>query len=181
MEQIIEHTSRPPATHMPTHAEDLRERGAEQAEGWTKPDAATTSYLGGLAQNRWDMGSARAGAWLEALGAEPLEEVVILPVEERSMEARKRVRNATSQEAIILEAYPNPTDGIAYVVCNVPEGVEHAMVRVHDLNGRLVAEQRIATGSAIVELNLSGAPAGVYAAELELDGMRSGTVKLTVQ
>ncbi len=58
--------------------------------------------------------------------------------------------------------------------------VEQAMVRVHDLNGRLVTEQRIAAGSALVELHLSGEPAGVYASELWLDGVRSGTVKLTV-
>ncbi len=153
---------------------------AEQADGWTRPDAATSNYLSGLAQDRWMIGSARAGAWLNALGEEPLEEVVILPLEERTMEAPKRVRNSSSLEAIILEAYPNPTDGLAYVVCNVPEGVEQATVRVHDLTGRLVAEQRLTTGSAIVELDLSDEPGGVYAAALELDGVRTGTVKLTV-
>ena len=94
---------------------------------------------------------------------------------------RAREWNTASNEAIILEAYPNPTDGVAYVVCNVPEGVERALVRVHDLNGRLLTERRITPGTAMVELNLAGEPSGVYAAELALDGVRTGTVKLTVR
>lgn len=67
------------------------------------------------------------------------------------------------------------------VVCNMPEGVEQAWVRVHDLNGRLVTERRIAGGAGIVELDLSGVVAGVYAAELNLDAVRTGQVKLVVQ
>lgn len=159
----------------------MHTRNAQQGAGWTQPDAATSAFLNDLAQDRWELGSARAGAWLTGLGADALEEVVILPVEERAMTGTQRARRNSSQEAIILEAYPNPTQGIAYVACNVPEGVEQATVCVHDLNGRLVTEKRIGNGPAVVELDLSGEPSGVYASELRLDGVRTGTVKLTVQ
>lgn len=125
-------------------------------------------------------GHVAAENWLRSLNVADVPERIIPPNEQRMALPMTAEELLLDQEAL-QSAYPNPTDGIAYVVCNVPEGVEQATVRVQDLNGRLVAEQRIATGSAIVELNLSGAPAGVYAAELELDGMRSGTVKLTVQ
>lgn len=64
---------------------------------------------------------------------------------------------------------------------NVPEGVEQAWVRVHDLQGRTIVQRRIGAGAAIVELDLAHQPAAVYAAELSLDGVRSGTVKLMVE
>lgn len=153
---------------------------AQQTDGWTRPDVATSTYLTGLAQDRWVLGSARAGTWLNALGEEPLEEVVILPLDERAIEVRKRVRNTSSQEAVILEAYPNPTDGLAYVVCNVPEGVDNALVVVHDLSGRVLQQQKVGVGTALVELNLFGEPSGVYATELRIGGVRVGTVKVTV-
>lgn len=100
---------------------------------------------------------------------------------ERAVEAAKRVRKATSEEPMILEAYPNPSDGITYVVCNVPEGVDEAWVRVHDLNGRVVTERRIASGAGIIELDLSQQPTGLYAAQLRLYGVAAGNVKLAVE
>lgn len=153
---------------------------AQQGAGWTQPDAATSAFLNDLAQDRWVLGSARAGAWLTGLGADALEEVVILPVEERAMTGTQRARRNSSQEAVILEAYPNPTDGLAYVVCNVPEGLDNALVVVHDLSGRVLQQQKVGVGTALVELNLFGEPSGVYATELRIGGVRVGTVKVTV-
>ena len=154
----------------------------QEGTGWLRPSLETDGWVQGLSEERELLGSARAGAWLQALGAEPLEEIIVLPEQQEQRMAREqRVRGHASAEALILDAYPNPTEGLAYVVCHVPEGVEQAWVRVHNLNGKALVQQRIGTGAAIVELDLTHQPAGVYAAELSLDGVRMGTVKLTVQ
>lgn len=125
------------------------------------------------------IGSAQASAWLQAMGAEPLDEVILLPMEPKSI--RSRERSHASTEPRILEANPNPSSGPIYIVCNVPEGVQQATVRITDMNGRVVHERNLIAGAGIVELDRQMAAAGIYVAELHLDGIRAGQVKLAVQ
>jgi hypothetical protein len=147
--------------------------------GWLTPTQDTKGWLETLAQQREVQGSAKAAAWLEALGGEQFEEVIVLPVVERR--SNGRVRAANSPEPLILDAFPNPSNGFVYVVCNVPMGTEHAALVVRDLNGRLLQQIRIGPGPAMVELDLSTQAAGIYMASLELDGVRAGQVKLAIQ
>jgi hypothetical protein len=154
----------------------------QQSAGWLSPTAASKGWLQTLGQDRELIGSARAGTWLHALGSEPLEEIIVLPEpEQRRMEVPQRVRPSNSQEALILEVYPNPTSGLAYVVCHVPEGVALSVITVHDAEGRLLKEVRLGSVAAVVELDLSGMAAGLYTASLSLDGVRAGQLKVAVQ
>lgn len=66
-------------------------------------------------------------------------------------------------------------------VCNVPEGVEQARLRIYDLNGRLVKEMTLEHGAGIAEIQPGFAAAGIYMAVLQLDGIRAGQVKLALQ
>ena len=53
----------------------------QQAAGWLKPSAGTLQALEQLAQEPWTRGSAMANTWLQALGSDPAEEVILLPSE----------------------------------------------------------------------------------------------------
>lgn len=129
------------------------------------------------------IGSAQASTWLQAAtGAAPLEEVIILPTDmQPRSSAQHRERSRTSQQPMLLEAYPNPSDGPVYVVCNVPEGVSKASLQIRDMNGRLLSDQRVEAGLGVAVLQTGVVAAGVYLAELRLDGIRAGQVKLALQ
>ncbi|MFZ1616162.1 MAG: T9SS type A sorting domain-containing protein [Flavobacteriales bacterium] len=154
----------------------------QNAEG-DSLDSDTQQWLSELAEDRWTVGSAQASAWLQAAtGVPPLDEVIVLPGEmELRSTAHQRVRNGNFQTPMLLEAYPNPSDGPVFVVCNVPEGVAHASIQFFDLNGRMVKELGLDQGAGIAEIHPGFVSAGIYIAELRLDGIRSGQVKLALQ
>jgi hypothetical protein len=52
---------------------------------------------------------------------------------------------------------------------------------LHHMNGRLIHEQLLSTGEGIAELEPGIAAPGIYLAELRLDGIRAGQVKLALQ
>ncbi len=153
---------------------------AEQAVGWQAPDSGTVAWLEDLAQDRWTIGSAQASAWLQALGGAPLEELILLPTPGLKNSRNERTRQRANSAAV-LHAWPNPSSGPVYVLCNVPANVGNAMLRIIDLNGRLVQEMALAAGSGITEIKSGFAAAGIYLAELRLDGIRAGQVKLVLQ
>jgi hypothetical protein len=101
-------------------------------------------------------------------------------MDERSTPVRRQ-RQPVSDKPLLLEAYPNPSSGPVYVVCNVPPSVAKATLRIMDMNGRLVHEQAVAAGAGIAELEPDMAAPGIYLAELRLDGIRAGLVKLALQ
>ena len=115
----------------------------------------------------------------ETLMENKLEEVIVLPVDERRSSGR--VRSTSSSEPLILDAYPNPTTGLVYVVCNVPMGSENSKIVISDLHGRLAQQVIIGVGASVVELDLSSKAAGLYTATLLLDGVPIGQVKVAVQ
>ncbi|MBS1937557.1 MAG: T9SS type A sorting domain-containing protein, partial [Bacteroidetes bacterium] len=129
------------------------------------------------------IGSAQASAWLQtATGAAPLEEVIILPTDmQLRSSARHRERDRASHQPLLLDAYPNPSVGPVHVVCNVPEGVSKATLQIRDLNGRLLYDQRVEPGMGVAVLQAGAVAAGIYLAELRLDGIRAGQVKLALQ
>ncbi len=81
----------------------------------------------------------------------------------------------------ILEVYPDPTNGPAWLVVQVPEGVEDAELRITDLSGRTMRAQRLVEGAGIVELQTAAWADGIYMVSLALDGHAAGSVKLAVQ
>ena len=66
-------------------------------------------------------------------------------------------------------------------MCNGPEGVDRARLIIRDLNGRLVKESALDHGAGIAEIQPGFTAAGIYLAELQLDGIRAGQVKLALQ
>ncbi len=132
------------------------------------------------AQDRWSQGSAQASAWLQAMGEAPLDELILLPTPELKSSRNERVRQRANNEAV-LQAWPNPSAGPVFVLCNVPPTVSGASLRITDLNGRLVQEQKLPAGRGVAELAPGFAAPGLYLAELRLDGIRAGQVKLVLQ
>ena len=169
------------ADHLPElHQVWKRWAMAEQQQGWAAADSNTVDWLRQLAEDRWTIGSAQAGAWLQALGEAPLDEVIILPADGLKRLPGQRPRRPQS-ETWMLQAWPNPSVGPVHIVCNVPPTVSKGCLRILDLNGRLVKEEFLAPGAGIVELLPGIAAPGLYMAELHLDGIQAGRVKLALQ
>ena len=61
-------------------------------------------------------------------------------------------------------AYPNPTDGLLYIT-----GMEAHQVRVFNMAGQAVLEQRPAQAGGALVLSLEGLPTGVYLVELRAE------------
>ena len=65
-------------------------------------------------------------------------------------------------------------------VLQLPEGMEHAELRVMDPLGRLVGQWRVGSGSPIVEYQPAHG-SGLYIAGLYLQGQLAGHIKFQVQ
>lgn len=126
------------------------------------------------------IGSAQASAWLQAMGEAPLEELILLPTPGLKSGRNERTRQRANSEAV-LHAWPNPSAGPVNVLCSVPSSAMEASLRITDINGRLVREQKLPAGRGIAQLVPGFAVPGIYFAELRLDGIRAGQVKLVVQ
>ena len=77
-----------------------------------------------------------------------------------------------------LRAYPNPSNGPVFVVYEVPEGVEQALLEVVSADGKLIFSQSIAPQNGIAELGKL--PIGLNVATLRCDGIRVGVAKLSI-
>ncbi len=153
----------------------------QQDAGWLEPSPATLAYLEALAADRDVIGSAQANAWLHALGNELPEEIIILPEESGAKRMVHEKAQSTERTPLSLEAYPNPTAGEQWLVYELPEGVEMAELRVHDLVGRQYTNQRIGNTMGIFEMNTQQLPNGMYIASVIADDLLIGQVKLLVQ
>ncbi len=157
-----------------------RYASAQQGDGWTAPGGEAEQWLSDLALERNVRGSANASAWREALGDPAQDEIIVLPIDERTLVAAP-VHEEIPVAIPVLEAYPNPSNGPIYFVCTVPIGVERAEVRLLDAEGRLIWQQVVSSGTGIVEMNTTTQAAGLYVAELRMDGIRAGPVKVSLQ
>lgn len=99
----------------------------------------------------------------------------------RPSRARTPERERGDVEVSLLSAYPDPTDGPAYLVTNVPEGCEHPGVAILDATGRQLQNIVVEPGIGIVEVQTDGWPPGLYLAQLTLDGSTAMTIKFSVQ
>lgn len=152
----------------------------QQTDGWTAPSAATRTWLQGLAPERDSLGSSMATAWLVALGDTLPLEVIVLP---DTLSLPKMMRRSSAVKypvGTLLAAYPNPSNGPIYLVYHLPEGVEHASIRIHDLAGREVYDKELPQTMGVLELQTSPWAAGIYAAELDMDEQRATTIKLAI-
>ena len=158
----------------------MSSREAQQADGWAAPSAETRTWLEGLAVERDSIGSATANAWLVALGDTLPPEVIVLP-DTMPLPKMQRVPNVVKYPVgTLLAAYPNPTNGPIYLVYHLPDGVEHANIRIHDLSGREVDSKPLSNAMGVLELQTAPWAAGLYAAELDMDGHRATTIKLAI-
>ena len=80
-----------------------------------------------------------------------------------------------------LEAYPNPSNGLVYLVYHVPNGVAHAEVWFSDMEGRVVHRTMVTASSGIAELDVREHATGLYTIALVLDGVRMEQLKLSLQ
>jgi len=153
---------------------------AEQNGGWSGP-IADQGWLVGLGAERDVVGSAHANAWLHALGEELPEEIILLPLEQPKRLLVAEHRASDWPDGPVLEAFPNPSRGPIFLVYEVPEGIAKAELRVVDLSGREVRILSIPKGSGLIEFQTAEWAAGIYLAELRIDGVSAGQAKVIVQ
>ncbi|MBL0043429.1 MAG: hypothetical protein IPP33_03120 [Flavobacteriales bacterium] len=93
--------------------------------GWAQADEATRTWVSDLSTQRSVMGSAQANAWREALGEEPVQEIILLPLEIRASSTIATTSREPVEwtEEVVLEAYPNPSNGPVYIVFQTPIGL----------------------------------------------------------
>ena len=106
-----------------------------------------------------------------------LEELTLPDMAKRRTTASVERRTSIAE---VLRAYPNPFNGPIFLVYTVPEGVEQVYLRMMDGLGRVVFQQRLAPQDGIAEVLPSQVANGLHIAALFYDGVRVGTVKITV-
>ena len=159
-----------------------RYAASQQTDGWGTIASDDVIWLLDLAAQRDVQGSTQASAWLQALGEEPSDEIILLPLEERGMLQTSSVTSSYSwSDGPFIEVYPNPGSGLVWVVYDVPEEMDDARLVVHDLEGRQLREVQFTTGTGIVQLETDAWVPGLYLAELRLQGSVAYSVKLALQ
>ena len=123
------------------------------------------------------MGSAQAQAWLSLLG-QATQELVILPGRAKSLR-EDQTTNRLSMKPL-LSAYPNPSNGPVYLVYAMPVGVEDAEIRLHDVQGRLVKQQRLPSRNGVLEVQPKETSTGMHVASMYFDGILVGTAKVSI-
>lgn len=103
-----------------------------------------------------------------------------LPNTTKRLLNRRPWSNTTAHAPVLLQAYPNPSNGPVYLVYTVPEGVEQAELRMHDAAGRDVHRQRVAPQNGIAEIIPRHVANGMHVASLHCDGIRIGTAVVHV-
>ena len=151
----------------------MLESGAEA------PTAAQVITLEGLAASEGP-GAIAARAWLAQINGEAVAVKVILPgAGTRSFLGGRAGRVDTAP--VLLGIYPNPTQGQAYITCQLPEGADQGELVVLDPTGRLVLSKTIQPGVGIIELPRAQLNVGAYVVTLKADGTRVANGKFIVQ
>jgi hypothetical protein len=155
---------------------------AELGTGWDDAATVDIAYLTQLGEQRDVIGSAQANAWLHAFGQELPPEIIILPDnEQRSMVATKENHVVEWETGSSLEAFPNPTTGPLHVLYEVPDGSASAELHLLDIHGRVLFNTWLGSGPGLQQWNTGGLAAGLYIAELLLDGYAIQQTKVVVR
>ncbi len=110
------------------------------------------------------------------------KQIIILPEEGPKSMGNPRQKPAVEWETgISMEVFPNPSNGPVYVVYEVPEGTQHAELRLLDLHGRTLQSMRIGDGPGVQEWSTNELAPGLYVTELLLEGLASKQAKVVVQ
>lgn len=139
--------------------------------------ATTVAYLESLAGTD-EAGAAMAEAWLALMGQE-WPEGLILPGGPKSPR-RPHEESSRLLESPWLQAHPNPSNGPVWVAYTVPEGVSAVALTIHDSAGRTVARRNLPASGGMTELSSKELAPGIHMAALAFDGIRVGTVKLSI-
>ena len=121
-------------------------------------------------------GAPEARVWLDLLG-QPFVPEYVLPNTNKSRHVKADMETYL-ENSPYLRAYPNPSNGPVFVVYEVPEGAEQALLEVLGADGRLILSQSIAPQNGIAELGKL--PLGLNVATLRCDGWRVDVAKLSV-
>jgi len=159
--------------------QDLHLRLVKENTPLSTVDGADRSMLESIAYDSKDPGRPEALAWLLYLG-DSLPDEMELPNTAKRAPNRHWWSSAAEHAPVLLQAYPNPSSGPVYIVYTVPEGAEHAELRLMDATGRWVYSQRMAPQNGIAEIMPGHLAGGMHVAMLLCDGIRVGTTKLNL-
>jgi len=152
---------------------------AEAMNGWNSADADVV-YLESLRAQRDPIGSALAYGWLEARGEAIPAEIILHPEDTPK-------RNRASRQVVewpsmaLLEVFPNPSNGQAFVTFETPTDEVNSLLRVVDLSGRELYSAPTGSGPGVRTIETDTWSNGVYMVELRVDGATLTTSKLVVQ
>lgn len=143
----------------------------QQDLGWDEVDSELLSWLEQLGMQREVEGSASANAWLHALGNELPDEVIILPEDgaKRAIQ-QQQVHPISWANEMVLEAFPNPSNGPVFLAYTLPEGCEQGILSIADLSGRAMAKQLTYQSSGLVQITTNEWSAGLYLVTLNAGG-----------
>ncbi len=163
-------------------AQTIHYAEVQQTGGWQDAEVTDVAWLEQLAAQRDVIGSAHANAWLLGLGYDLPEEIIILPEDGPKSAGQPRDHAAIDWDTgMLLEAFPNPSNGPLFVVYEVAEGSAQAELRLLDLHGRTMMSNRLGDGPGLLQWSTQGLAPGIYMAELRVDGMAGQQVKVVVQ
>ncbi len=145
----------------------------EQNLGWDEVDGELLSWLEQLGTQRDVEGSASANAWLHALGNELPDEVIILPEEGAKRSVREEGGHFIDwANEMLLEAFPNPSNGPVYLAYTLPHGCERGTIQITDLSGRELIHQSAYQPIGLLQVPTENWNAGLYVATLHADGQQ---------
>jgi hypothetical protein len=120
-------------------------------------------------------------AWAALLALQYLDSVPMpqLPGMMKAMIPERHRRNEVSEEPV-LQVLPNPAiDRIAFVT-PLHDGLEQAVLEVHDSQGHYVRAILLNGRRGLIESSVKGWRPGLYMVRLMLDGRSLGAAKFTV-
>jgi hypothetical protein len=79
-----------------------------------------------------------------------------------------------------LGVYPNPSNGLVNVLCDVPVSVSTASLSVHDASGRIVRQLALRSGVGYLQMSTESWAPGVYSLQLLCNGALVENVSLVV-
>jgi len=120
-------------------------------------------------------------AWAALLALQHLDSVPMpqLPGMLKTMMPQRPHRSKAAEEPV-LQVLPNPAiDRIAFVT-PLHDGLEQAVLEVHDSQGRYVSVIPLNGRRGLIESSVQGWKPGLYIVRLVLDGRSLGSAKFTV-
>lgn len=157
---------------------DLFNMHSELQNDWSNATSAEIEILLQMSEQQAPGAAMAKGVLFSLQATDDLPEVILPMVGTKSLKpGRATGRTATRT---FLSAHPNPTNGTSWVVIDLDLD-EAAVIRIHDLQSRLVQQHQLAPGQRLLEIDLQKLANGMYTCELLQGDLKLAATKITLQ